>query len=86
MDTFLCIAALVAGESLFIVWLALKDPAGPVIAIKLNMIMIALFAPALISIGGAVTNVGNIFYASVVCCQCVLLATRGAASARLSIR
>ena len=38
-----------------------------------NMVLIVLFAPYLIEVGGLVTNIGTVFYASVVASMCVVI-------------
>ena len=50
-----------------------------------NMILIALFAPYLVEVGGLVTNVGTVFYAGVVASMCVVIERFGPLVARDAI-
>ena len=85
METMTCIALLIAVESVFMVWLTVNEETGPLPAVRINMFMISLFAPMLVGAGQITTNLGNVFYAAVVCCQCVLLELRGPPAAQKSI-
>ena len=86
MSTELVMIFAIAVESGLIVWSARVSVfalRGRVIA--MNMILIALFAPLLMEIGGHVSNIGNVFYAAAVAGQCVILERYGVAAAHRSV-
>ena len=85
METLSCVAMLITIESAFLVWLSANEETVTLPSVRINMVMISMFAPMLVGIGQFETNIGNVFYSSVVCAQCVLLELRGPTGARRSI-
>ena len=76
---------LIAIESVFLVWLSINEETVTLPSVRINMVMISMFAPLLVGAGQFQTNIGNVFYSSVVCAQCVLLELRGPTGAQKSI-
>ena len=85
METLSCVAMLIAIESAFLTWLSFNEETLTLPSVRINMVMISMFAPLLVGVGQYTTNIGNVFYSSVVCGQCILLEVRGPAGARRSI-
>ena len=85
METLSCVALLIAIETAFLVWLSANEETVTLPSVRINMLMISLFAPMLVGAGQFTTNIGNVFYSSVVCGQCILLELRGPTGARNSI-
>lgn len=85
--TPVAVAALIAAESALVVWAAAMSDRYAIgkRVVALNMMLIALFGPALLSLGGVVSNIGNINYAAAVAAQCVVLETHGPHQARQTV-
>ena len=53
--------------------------------VLINMILIGLFAPKLFSLDGVVSNVANLFYASIFCAQTIVQRNFGAKEANANV-
>lgn len=77
MSTYLGLLLLVLAESVALVWACRNGATGAGLMIKVNLLLIALFAPVLVQLGDRTTSIACVFYVTVVCAQCVLLENFG---------
>lgn len=75
METLLPLMLVLGIEMAMLIWGATaSDPyrLRGFVAVR-NMMMIGLFAPLLMTIGGITSNIGNVWYAAVICTQAIVL-------------
>ena len=84
--TALASGMMIAIETALIVWAARGDTPYRLRGLTvINMLLIALFARALLDTGAGISNITNICFASIVCCQCIVLAKHGIHAQRATI-
>lgn len=87
MTTGAAIALMLAIEVTALLWASWQPNPYRLrgVCVTLNMIAIARFGPALFEIGGYTTNIGNIWFASAVCAQLIILERHGRTEALATI-
>lgn len=87
MTTIAAVSIMLAVEVAAMLWAAWQPNPYRLrgICVVLNMLAISLFGPALMTVAGWTTNVGNVWYATAICAQCIILERHGRDEARATI-